>query len=899
MQGFLSEFFSSDYMPHGHCYLWQPGILWTNVISDLLIAFSYFSIPFALVYLVIKRKPQAFRSVFILFALFILSCGFTHLFSVYTIWHGSYGLHGVLKAITATVSVITAVVLYYHIDKLVALPTSAELTNALEDAAEERLKRLRLEIESKANSIFQFSVELFPTGVLVIDKNQNIHIANRRLEETFGYEKGELQNKNLGVLLDLELIEKHTVLVANHMKTNAVNKPMANNRIVWGQTKTGEQVPVEITLSVHEVENEKYTFASVLNVSDVGAHKKRFMETSRRLQRAVDVADVGIWEWNLLTNKVWFSAKLISLIGLERSDDDFLIEDWFKHVHPNDLPSVQASLDKHLTGQGNYDLIYRGMCNLGVYKWFRITGDTIFDASKKPLLMSGTLMSVNELKTLQMEVENKNQFLDAVLAQSNAAIFIVDLVSGHLRFSNMHITTIWGYTHDELQSSLEENGLAYFIHPDDQVALNSHLQALKNANKQERFTFEYRMRHKQGHWVWTLSKNSVYSVSDDGSSMEILGSSIDVSDIKEREESIKRLAKEFLDTFEQAAVGIAHVGFDGSWLRVNGKICEILGYQRDEMLSKTFQDITHPEDLSKDEALVNKVYKQELDHYILEKRYMHKLGHFVWTRLTVSMVVNEDGSPNHFISVIEDISQQKQLETELLQSNEELEQFAYVASHDLKEPLRTLQTYTSFLISDLAANKTERVKQDKEFIDGASQRMTSLIDDLLKFSKVGHSDIEFVQTPLSELVQNVVNDLKVIVNETKAEVSFSEDLPHIMTDADQLRLALQNLIQNALKFSKKGEHPVVTIEAEITQSEKLLLHIKDNGIGIEKAHQDQIFGLFKKLHSASAYNGTGLGLAIVKKIIHRIGGEIYLESMPNLGSTFTIELPYQHDKESS
>jgi len=892
MQGFLSEFFSNDYMPHGHCYLWQPGILWTNVISDLLIAFSYFSIPFALLFLVLKRKQQSFRSVFFLFALFIFSCGLTHLFSVYTIWHGSYGVHGILKAITAAVSVITAIVLYLHLDKLLAIPSPSELTAALEDAAEERLKRLKLEIESKANSIFQFSVELFPTGVLVIDEHQNIHIANRRLEETFGYAKGELKHKNVGILLEPSLIENHKVLVSNHMKTRSVNKPMANNRIVWGRTKLGEQVPVEITLSVHEVEDEKYTFASVLNVSDVGVHKKRFMETSRRLQRAIDVADVGIWEWNLLTNKVWFSPKLLSFISLEASENDFVIEDWFNHIHPDDLANIKLQLDEHLAGKGNYDLIYRGMTSFGEYKWFRTTGDTIFDASKKPLLMSGTLMSVNELKTLQMEVESKNQFLDAVLAQSNAAIFIVDLLSNRLRFSNQHITTIWGYTHDELQSGLIEKGLDYFIHPDDQDALRTHLQKLKHAETQGKFTFEYRMRHKHGHWVWTLSKNSVYSISDDGSSIEILGSSIDVTDIKEREERIKLLAKEFLDTFEQAAVGIAHVAFDGRWLRVNGKICEILGYERDELLTKTFQNITYPEDLKRDEELVAELYNKEIDHYILEKRFIQKHGQVVWTRLTVSMVMHEDGTPNHFISVIEDIGQQKRLETELLKSNEELEQFAYVASHDLKEPLRTLQTYTSYLISDLAANKTERVKQDKEFIDGASQRMTSLINDLLKFSKIGHSEIEFTLTPLSELIQNVLDDLNVIVNETKAQVNFAKDLPTLKTDSDQLRLALQNLIQNALKFSKKGEHPVVNITADVTSADKLLLHVQDNGIGIEKEHQGQIFGLFKNLHSVSAYTGTGLGLAIVKKIIHRLGGEVYLESTPGEGATFTIELPY-------
>lgn len=897
MQESLGEFFSSDYMPHGHCYLWQPGILWTHVIADLLIAFSYFSIPFVLLYLLKKREDQPFSGIFILFALFILSCGVTHLFAVYTIWNGSYGLHGLLKAITALFSITTAFVLYFHIDKFIAIPSSSELTSALEKASEERLKRLKLEIETKANSIFQFSVELFPTGVLVIDKQQAIQIANKKLEETFGYGPGELKGKNISTLLEPEHVQNHSVLVAEFMNTTTASKHMANNRIVWGRTKKGEQVPIEVTLSVHEFENEKYTFASVMNVTDVGVHKKRFMETSRRLQRAVDVADVGIWEWNLLTNKVWFSAKLISFIGLDHLVGDVTFEDWFNHIHPNERESIKLRLDRHLEGADTYDIVYRGTSSDGLYRWFRSTGDTIFDASGKPLLMSGTLMSVDELKSLQTEVENKNQFLDAILAQSNAAIFIVDIVTNKLIFTNSQVLNMWGYSHDELQNILQKDGLFSLIHPEDRDALEHHLLDLRHARVHERFTVEYRMLHKDGHWVWTLSKNSLYSTDNSGDHIEVMGSSIDVTDMKAREESIKRLAKEFLDTFEQAAVGIAHVNFEGRWQRVNGKICEILGYSREELLSKTFMEITHPDDLEEDVELVRQVYNREIDHYIIEKRYINKKGEIIWARLTVSMVLDEDGQPSHYISVVEDIGQQKLLENELLQSNEELEQFAYVASHDLKEPLRTLQTYTSYLISDLASGKTERVKEDKDFIDSASKRMTSLIDDLLKFSRVGHSEVYLTQCNLNELLSNVLQDLNVKINETQAVINVANDLPTIETDPDQLRLALQNLIQNSLKFTQEDTPPIVTIEADFTPDGKHLLHIKDNGIGIEEEHQQQIFGLFKKLHNASQYNGTGLGLAIVKKIVLRLGGEIYLQSVVNEGSTFTIELPNSNSKE--
>ena len=643
---------------------------------------------------------------------------------------------------------------------------------------------------------------------------------------------------------------------------------------------------------MHEFENERYTFASVVSVSDVGVQKKRFLETSRRLQRAVDATGIGIWEWNVLTNKVWFSPKFTSFLNTNKHEDDMLFDDWVSHIHPDDLAKVKASLDTHLEGKGSYDVLYRGKNSNNDYMWYRTVGNTIFDQSGKPLLMSGTLTNVNQLKVLQTELEEKNQFLDAVLAQSNSAIFIVDIETKHLKFANKQVNSLWGYSNEELEQYIHEERLSALIHPQDIAAVKHHIETLKASKPHETITFESRVLHKQGHWLWSLFSNAAYSTDLQGNPREILGSAVDVTKIKEREENNKRLAKEFLDTFEQAAVGIAHVGLDGSWLKVNRKICEILGYERNELLALNFQKITYPDDLSRDESLLKTLLDGESNYYTMEKRYIRKDGAIVWARLTVSIVRHDDGTSNHFISVIEDINQQKRLENDLLKSNEELEQFAYVASHDLKEPLRTMQTYTSYLIADLKANKTERIKQDKEFIDKASKRMTSLIDDLLRFSRIGNAEVQLVEANLSDIIQHVVDDLQTKINETQTTLEFDKKLPNVITDPAQLRLVFQNLIQNAIKFCSEGTTPSISISVEPKNDKYLLIHVKDNGIGIEPANQAQIFGLFKKLHSDTEYQGTGLGLAIVKKIMQSLSGDISLVSAPKQGSTFTLQIPH-------
>ena len=891
MQAFWGEFFNSEYMPHGHCYLWQPGILWTNVISDVVIAFAYFSIPFALLFLVKKRSELKFKRIFVLFALFILSCGVTHLFAVYTIWNGEYGLHGVIKAITAGVSALTALVLYANLDKLLAIPTPSELKLAQESAAEERVKRVKLEMESRTNSIFQFSIELFPTGVLVLDESFHIVIANKKLEEIFGYAKSELSDKSIDVLFSTEQIDNFKKHSVNFHQNPLIDEDLSKVSLVWGKTKSGINLPLELTISSHDLDGRNYTVASLVSVNQVGIQKKRFLDSSRRLQRAVDATDVGIWEWNLLTKKVWYSPKISSIISTGPDSSEIPADNWFSHVHPEDLPELQQLLDAHLHHQGLFNVVYRGKNNQNQYQWLRIKGDTMFDESEKPILMSGTLTSVDQTKQLQIELENKNQFLDAILHQANAAVFIIDVINRRLIFSNNQVNSLWGYKQDELNELLLSTKVLSIIHPDDINNIRSHFQQLKLSPLHKALSLELRVKHKRGHWVWCLFKNSVYGQNANGDVAEILGAATDVSEIKTREESNKKLAKEFLDTFEQAAVGIAHVGLDGSWLRVNGKICEILGYTRDELLSKTFQDITHPDDLRGDEAEVAKLISGKTKHYILEKRYIHQSGSPIWARLTVSIVHREDGSNNHFISVIEDISQQKQLENDLKKSNEELEQFAYVASHDLKEPLRTMQTYTSYLITDIKSNNQKRVEQDKRFIDSASKRMISLIDDLLRFSRIGNAEIESTQVNLKLLIEEVIQDLSANIEETNTVIELTNSYTSIVTDAAQLRIALQNLIQNAIKFCYKELSPHINISVEEPSGAFIKIHVKDNGIGIDYEYQQQIFGLFKKLHSDSDYQGTGLGLAIVKKIMHRLGGDVTLISEVGKGSVFTLLLP--------
>jgi len=225
--------------------------------------------------------------------------------------------------------------------------------------------------------------------------------------------------------------------------------------------------------------------------------------------------------------------------------------------------------------------------------------------------------------------------------------------------------------------------------------------------------------------------------------------------------------------------------------------------------------------------------------------------------------------------------------TELERNNKELEEFNYVASHDLREPLRTITSYCDLLSEDIGHEMNEMVKEDIKFITDATARMNVLIQDLLQLSRAGRVEFEEEPVDLNRLLQTILKDLQLKIKETNTKIEIG-DLPTIMADYVQLGRVFQNLLTNAIKFKsdKDPEIKIYTIEKNSFHE----IYVEDNGIGIDKQYHKQIFSAFKRLHSREQYEGTGIGLAICKKIIERLNGTIRIESDFGKGSKFIISL---------
>jgi len=377
----------------------------------------------------------------------------------------------------------------------------------------------------------------------------------------------------------------------------------------------------------------------------------------------------------------------------------------------------------------------------------------------------------------------------------------------------------------------------------------------------------------------------------------LLGISEDITDRIKTESALRQSEEHFREAFASSAIGMALLSIQGRWVRVNPALCKILRYSEAELLATDFQRLTHPEDLEKDLEYVRKMIAGEIRSYQMEKRYIRKGGEAIWCLLSVGLVRDEQGQPVTFVSQVQDIHDQKEAEqeirrksVELARSNKELEEFAYVASHDLQEPLRKIISFSK-LLEEKEGGKLDEESQDylQRVVSGAG-RMRHLIEDLLTYSRVMRKQQPFTPVDLNELVKNVLLDLELRILETEASIKI-ENLPRLMADPTQIHQIFLNLIGNAIKFRKKDSVPVIEISSTDLKNGFHEIRIKDNGIGFDEKYLDRIFVPFQRLHTRTEYEGTGIGLSVCQKIVNRHGGTITAKSRPGEGAVFIVTLP--------
>ncbi len=445
------------------------------------------------------------------------------------------------------------------------------------------------------------------------------------------------------------------------------------------------------------------------------------------------------------------------------------------------------------------------------------------------------------------------------------------------------------------------------LHPDDRAASERALSAaLSSATT---FDSEFRIIQASGEVRYLCAKAVIFRDSE-AKPVRMLGANMDITDRKLAVcelEANRRLQQAIQ---EAAGVSIIATDLEGRIVIFNNAAQRMLGYQAEELLHKktpaTFHDLEEvclrAEELSLEfgreikagfEVFVAKVLDGQSEQR--EWTYVRKDGSKLPVLLTVTALRSEDNTITGFLGIAADISERKlavesikEANTKLARSNEDLAQFAYVASHDLQEPLRKVVSFCELLEEDCGEQLSSDAKIYMEYIMDGGRRMRALIQDLLAYSRIDSDGRSGRQVDAHETVLLAIENLSEAIHESQAAVTFDE-LPIVSADPSQLTQLFQNLIGNAIKYHG-DESPRVHISCKVAGL-RCIFAVKDNGIGIAPEYREQVFGVFKRLHDQRKYKGTGIGLAVCKRIVERAGGRIWIDGPPAGGSVFHFDLP--------
>lgn len=392
--------------------------------------------------------------------------------------------------------------------------------------------------------------------------------------------------------------------------------------------------------------------------------------------------------------------------------------------------------------------------------------------------------------------------------------------------------------------------------------------------------------------------NNLVGIVENDMLIRIWGSQRDITDSKKAQEELSKTQFRLATLLKNLQdVVLYETGAGKEFMSEN--VIDMLGYPADMFADREFfKTITHPGDwISIEEKTLEWHSKGSTGVLNLEFRVRKADGTYIWVEDHMIKVRNNGHS--HMAGVLINITEHKSTEVKLklladklTQSNQELEQFAYVASHDLQEPLRMVASYIQLL---QRRYKGKLTAESDEFINYAVDgvvRMKSLINDLLAYSRVNTKEAPMEDVDVNKVLELNLTNLAATIAETGAVVNY-KNLPTVRANKSQMNQLMQNLISNAIKFRKPDVKPVVNISAK-HEGNEWLFTVSDNGIGIDKEFTDKIFIIFQRLHNSSQYPGTGIGLAICKRIVEKLGGHLWVESEQGKGTAFNFTIP---DKE--
>lgn len=627
--------------------------------------------------------------------------------------------------------------------------------------------------------------------------------------------------------------------------------------------------------------------------SEIEIRKNREKEISNsemRFRSLIESSEDGILAYDKNIHYTLWNPKMERLTGIMASD---LIGKSPLEVFPFlEEVGMREVLTRTVKGEATRRTeMPFNVQETGKSGWFETSHFPLYNADGEVIGGMGIVRDITDRKNADEALKASERRYRHLVEGSPNIVYIFSSKKG-ATYCSKRVEEVLGYS----TSYLLEHPLLWHdsIHPEDIAEVDI---AIEEFHKGRDFKIEYRIKDAKGKWHWFLDRFIGKEIQ--GDEIIIEGLATDITERKNIEIALRESKERFESAFKYAAIGMALTHLDGRWFYVNQPFCDITGYSISEMESMKFQDITHPDDLGKDLSYVQQLLAGEINSFQMEKRYIQKSGHTVWILLSASLVRDENRSPLYFIAQLQDITESKKAEEELIIAKENAEKatttkdkFVSLVAHDLRSPAGSISRLLELLISNIGEQLPDDQRKFLEFASLSAKKMNHLIDDILNMSRLRSGILK----PKLRFMNPCILALKIMESFEHPAGQKGIQLVNKITEAGQIftdetlfEQVIGNLLSNAIKFSKDGD----TITIFIPEGEPNTIAVSDTGTGIHPNILKDLFDYDKKtsIPGTDGEIGTGFGLPLSLELMKTLGGDLKAESDYGKGSVFFAKLP--------
>ncbi len=719
-------------------------------------------------------------------------------------------------------------------------------------------------------------LESINDGFFTLDKEWRVTYWNHRAEMIMGVPKENIIHKNLWEVLKEAISLKFYTEYHKAAKENISTDfeefyPSLNS---W----LGVSVyPSKEGLSIYFRDITKRKIA-----------EEELQKSKDQLQTIMDFAPMVVFMKDLKGRYLFFNEgykKAISHqdLKLGMTDYDIFEEDFADNCRRVDKRIIQNKLPESFEHQVGEEV-------------FLEMKFLLENQNNEPYAIAGISINITEGKKAAEEVRLAKERYDIVMEATNDAIWDWDMNKENV-FWGKGYQRLFGY--EICEEGVKEDFWKTCIHPDDFNRIWGEIMQVRQDKHTNKWTGEYRFKKANGEYAYIREKAIIIRNPKTAKPYRMIGALQDITKQKEEEERLKLLESVVTHTTDSVLITEAEP-FDlpgPKIVYVNDAFTKMTGYAPEDVIGKTPRILQGP---NSDRETLDKLRKalENWESLNIDLINYKKNGEEFWVNFSVVPVADENGFFTHWVAIERDITRQKKYEQhlnelntemnqraqELANSNAELEQFAYIASHDLQEPLRMVTSFLTQLDKKYKDQLDEKAQKYIHFAVDGAVRMRKILLDLLEYSRVGRNEAKQENIMLDNLLEEIITLNLTLIQEKDAQIKW-EKLPAIKAGRTHMQQLFQNIITNALKYQNPLIQPYIEIRHKELRNH-WQFEIKDNGIGIEKQFFDKVFVIFQRLHSREEYSGTGIGLAICKKIVERYHGKIWIESEIGKGTTF-------------